>query len=178
MLALLEDLAENHKEKYATFWKEFGRVFKEGVGEDYANRERIAKLLRFASTHTDSDEQTSRSPTMSRRMKDGQDKIYYVTADSVRGREEQPASRGLPQEGHRSAADVRPRRRMGGRHICTEFEGKPLQSVAKGGLDLGKLEDEAEKEEQEKEAGESKPLLERIKKALGERSRMCASRCG
>ena len=90
MLGLLEDLAENDKDKYATFWKEFGRVLKEGPGEDFANRERIAKLLRFASTHTDSEEQTVSLADYVSRMKEGQDKIYYITADSFAAAKNSP----------------------------------------------------------------------------------------
>ncbi|TMI70386.1 MAG: molecular chaperone HtpG, partial [Bacillati bacterium ANGP1] len=82
VLSLLEDLAENRKDKYAGFWREFGRVLKEGVGEDFANRERIAKLLRFSSTHTDGEEQTVSLADYTARMKPGQDKIYYATAES------------------------------------------------------------------------------------------------
>ncbi len=96
-----------------TFWKEFGAVLKEGIGEDHANRERLAKLLRFASTHADGRRRTSRWPTTSARMKEGQEAIYYVTADTLARREEQPAARDLPQEGHRGAAADRPRRRVG-----------------------------------------------------------------
>ncbi len=102
VLGLLEDLAENQKEKYAAFWKEFGRVLKEGVGEDHANKERIAKLLRFASTQADTDEQVVGLADYVARMKDGQEKIYYITPGN------------LPQEGHRSAAALRPGGRMGG----------------------------------------------------------------
>src|SRR5690606_8973815 len=81
-LDLLQDLADNQKEKYATFWKEFGRVLKEGVGEDHANRSRIAKLLRFSSTHADSEEETVSLTDYVGRMKEGQDRIYYVTAET------------------------------------------------------------------------------------------------
>ena len=90
VLGLIEDLAENEKEKFTTFWSEFGRVFKEGVGEDFANRERIAKLLRFASTHTDTDEQTVSLADYVSRMKEGQDKIYYITADSFAAAKNSP----------------------------------------------------------------------------------------
>ena len=99
-------------------------------GEDPANRERIAKLLRFASTHADAEEQNVSLADYVGRMKEGQDKIYYVTAESFRGREGQPAPGDLPQEGHRGAAALRPGRRMGVSHL-TEFEGKALQSVAR-----------------------------------------------
>src|SRR4030095_16038462 len=81
-LALLEDLAENQKEKYAAYWKAFGQVLKEGVGEDATNRERVAKLLRFASTHADTEEQSVSLAEYVARMKEGQDRIYYVTADT------------------------------------------------------------------------------------------------
>ncbi len=110
---MLEDLAENQKEKYATFWKEFGRVFKEGLGEDHANRERIAKLLRFASTHKDTEEQdvSLADYVGAHEGRAGQDLLRH--RGDLRRREEQPAPRDLPQERHRSAAAVRPRGRVG-----------------------------------------------------------------
>jgi molecular chaperone HtpG len=168
VLSMLEDLAENQKEKYATFWKEFGRVFKEGAGEDAANRERIAKLMRFASTHNDNDEQTVSLADYVSRMKPEQDKIYYVTADTYTAARNSPHLEIFRKKGIEVLL-------LGDRvdewmvaHL-TEFEGKPLQSVAKGGLDLGKLADEEEKKEQEQAAGENKDLLERLKKALGDK---------
>ena len=112
VLSLLEELNEKQPEKYATFWKEFGRVLKEGVGEDSGNREKLAKLLRFASTHTDTEEQNVSLADYVARMKEGQDKIYYVTGDSFRAAKSSPSSRGVPQEGRRGVVDVRSRRRM------------------------------------------------------------------
>jgi molecular chaperone HtpG len=168
VLSLLEDLAENQKEKYAVFWKEFGRVLKEGVGEDHANRERIAKLLRFSSTHTDSEEQNVSLADYAGRMKEGQEKIYYVTADSFAAARNSPHLEVFRKKGVEVLLlyDRVDEWVVSNLH---EFEGKPLQSVARGRLELGKLEDEAERQEQEKEAGEFKDLTGRIAKVLGER---------
>lgn len=168
VLAMIEDLAENHKEKFATFWKEFGLVFKEGIGEDHANRERIAKLLRFASTHKDSEEQGVALADYVSRMKPGQDKIYYVTADSFAAAKNSPHLEIFRKKGVEVLLLSERVDEWVASHL-TEFEGKALQSVAKGRLELGGLEDEAEKKEQEKEAGEFKDLTGKIKTALGER---------
>jgi molecular chaperone HtpG len=167
VLSMLEDLAEKEKEKYATFWKEFGRAFKEGAGEDFGNRERIAKLLRFASTHADSEEQNVSLADYVSRMKPEQDKIYYVTADSFAAARSSPHLEVFRKKGVEVLLMYDRVDEWVVSHL-TEFEGKSLQSVAKGRLDLGKLEDEAEKKEQEKEAGEFKDLVEKVKKALGE----------
>jgi molecular chaperone HtpG len=168
VLSMLEELAENDKEKYATFWKEFGRVLKEGLGEDHANRERIAKLTRFASTHSDTEEQNVSFADYVGRMKEGQDKIYYVAAESFAAAKNSPHLEVFRKKGIEVLL-LTDRVDEWALSFLTEFEGKPLQSVAKGGLDLGKLADETEKQEQEKEAGEYKDLIERIKKALGEK---------
>ena len=169
VLGLLNDLSqgeqENNKEKYKTFWKEFGQVLKEGVGEDYANRERIAKLLRFVSTHTDSDEQIVSLSDYIGRMKEGQEKIYYVTADSLK------AARSSPhlEVFHKKGIEVILLFERVDEWLAsnlTEFEGKSLQSIAKGNLDLGNLENEEEKKEQEKEANEYKDLTDKIKGIL------------
>ena len=167
VLALLDDLAQNQKEKYAGFWKEFGLVLKEGVGEDHANREKIAALLRFASTHSDSDEQGVSFADYVGRMKPGQEKIYYVTADSFLAAKNSPHLEVFRKKGIEVLllADRVDEWLVSN---LTEFEGKPLASVARGDLDLGKLEDEAEKKEQEKQAGEYKELTDRIKAALAE----------
>ena len=167
VLSMLEDLAEKAPEKYVTFWKEFGRVFKEGAGEDFGNRERIAKLLRFASTHTDSEEQTVSLADYVSRIKPEQDKIYYVTADSFSAARSSPHLEVFRKKGVEVLLMYDRVDEWVVSHL-TEFEGKSLQSVAKGRLDLGKLEDEAEKKEQEKEAGELKDLVEKVKKSLGE----------
>jgi len=168
VLSLLEDLAEKEAEKYTTFWKEFGRVFKEGAGEDHGNRERIAKLLRFASTHADTEEQNVSLASYVSRMKPEQDRIYYVTADSFAAAKNSPHLEVFRKKGLEVLLMYDRVDEWVVSHL-TEFEGKALQSVAKGRLDLGKLEDEADKKEQEKEAGELKELVERIKKVLGEK---------
>ena len=168
VLSLLEELSENDKDKYATVWKEFGRVLKEGVAEDHANKERIAKLLRFSSSREEKEDETISLADYVSRMKEGQDKIYYITADSF------GAARSSPHLEIFRKKDVEVllmHDRIDEWVIAhlTEFEGKKLQSVAKGDLDLGKLEDEAEKKEQEKEAGEFKELTDKIGKVLGEK---------
>jgi len=167
VLGMLEDLASNQPEKYATFWTEFGRVMKEGVGEDFANKERLAKLIRFASTHADSEAQTVSLTDYISRMKDGQDKIYFVTADSF------AAAKNSPHLEIFRAKEVEvlllaDRVDEWMTSHLTEFEGKKLQSVAKGDLDLGQLADEAEKQEQAQEAEAFKDLTTKIKDALGE----------
>jgi molecular chaperone HtpG len=168
VLGLLEDLAENDKEKFATFWKEFGRALKEGVGEDHANKDRIAKLLRLASTHTDSEAQEVSLADYIARMKEGQDSIYYVTADSFSAAKNSPHLEIFRKKGIEVLL-LSDRVDEWVISNLTEFEGKPLQSVAKGGLDLGKLLDEEEQQAQEKEAGEFKELVEQVKAALGEK---------
>lgn len=168
VLGLLEDLAENQPEKYVEFWKEFGKVMKEGPGEDFANKEKIAGLLRFASTHTDTDAQVVSLKDYVGRMKEGQTAIYYITADSFAAAQHSPHLEIFRKKGIEVLllSDRVDEWLTGNLH---EFDGKPLKSVAKGGLDLGELEDEAEKTAQ-KEAEESmKPLVERIKTTLGER---------
>jgi molecular chaperone HtpG len=168
VLSMLEDLAENHREKYATFWKEFGTVFKEGAGEDPANRERIAKMLRFASTAQETDEQNVSLAEYVARMKAGQETIYYVTADSMAAARNSPHLEVFRKKGIEVLLLADRVDEWMVAHL-TEFEGKALQSVAKGGLDLGKLADEAEKKQEEETAGEFKDLVERLKKTLGEK---------
>jgi molecular chaperone HtpG len=167
VLGLLEELAENDKEKYARFWGEFGRVLKEGVGEDPANRERIARLLRFASTHADSEDQTVSLADYVGRMKEGQEKIYYITADSFAAARNSPHLEIFRKKGVEVILLYDRVDEWVVGHLA-EFEGKPLQSVAKGELDLGGLEDEAEKKEQERESGEYRELTGKIKEVLGE----------
>ena len=168
VLSMLEDLAENNKEKYVTFWKEFGRVFKAGLGEDHGNRDRIAKLCRFASTHNESEEQDVSLGDYIGRMKEGQEKIYYVTAETFAAAKNSPHLE-IFRKKEIEVLLLSDRVDEWAVSFLTEFEGKPLQSVAKGGLDLGKLENEEEKKEQEKESDEYKALLERIKNTLGEK---------
>jgi molecular chaperone HtpG len=166
ILGLLEDLAENRKDDYAKFWAEFGQVLKEGIGEDHANKERIARLLRFSSTKSD-------APAVSLadyvgRMKDKQKAIYYVTADTLE------AAKNSPQLEVFRKKDVEvlllaDRIDEWMLSFLHEFDGKPLESIAKGDLDLGELADAAEKEEQAKVADEYKDLVGKVKAALGER---------
>ena len=168
VLGVLEDLASNEPEKYATFWKEFGRVIKEGPVEDFANRERIAKLLRFASTHTDSDAQDVALEAYVARMKTGQDKIYYVTADSFAAAKNSPHLEIFRKKGIEVLLLSDRVDEWLTSHL-NDFAGKPLQSIAKGDLDLGELEDQAQKDELEKAAGELKDLTSKMKETLGDK---------
>jgi len=168
VLALLEELATKESAKYATFWSAFGRVFKEGVGEDGANRERIAKLLRFASTHGDSADETVALADYVARMKPGQDRIFYLTGDSFAAAKASPHLEIFRRKGVEVLllADRVDEWVVANLH---EFEGRPLTSVARGDLDLAGLADEAEREATEKAAGEYRELVERIRTTLGER---------
>ena len=168
VLGLPEDMAENQPEQYATFWKAFGKVLKEGPGEDHANREKIAALLRFASTHTDTDAQVVSLKDYVGRMKEGQTAIYYITADSFAAAQHSPHLEIFRKKGIEVLllSDRVDEWLTGNLH---EFDGKPLKSVAKGGLDLGELENEAEKTAQKEAEDAMKPLVERIKTTLGER---------
>ena len=168
VLGLLEDLAENRPEKYVEFWNAFGKVLKEGPGEDFANKERIAALLRFASTHTDSDAQVVSLKDYIGRMKEGQTAIYTITADSFAAAQHSPHLEIFRKKGIEVLllSDRVDEWLSSNLH---EFDGKPLKSVAKGGLDLGALEDEAEKTAQKEAEDSLRPLVERIKSTLGER---------
>ena len=172
VLGMLESMADSEdaaeKEKYAKFWKEFGRVLKEGTGEDFANKDRIAKLLRFASTNADTTEEVVSLADYVSRMKEGQEKIYYVTAETFTAAKNSPHLEIFRKKGIEVLLlSDRVDEWVSGN--LTEFDGKQLQSVAKGGLDLGKLEDEAEKKEAELAADEYKELLEKIKATLGDK---------
>jgi len=168
VLALLADLAESDKEKYATFWGEFGKALKEGIGEDHANKDKIAGLLRFASTHADTSDEAVSLKDYIARMKEGQEKIYYVTAETFNAAKNSPHLEVFRKKGIEVLL-MSDRVDEWAMSYLTEFDGKPLASVAKGGLDLGKLEDEAEKQAQEKEADEFKPLTDKIKASLAGR---------
>ncbi len=167
VLGLLESMAKNDAEKYATFWKEFGRVIKEGPGEDFANKERIAKLLRFSSTHNDSETQDVSLQDYVSRMKEGQKEIYYVTAESFAAAKNSPHLEIFRNKGIEVLllAD-----RVDEWMISslTEFDDKPLKSVAQGELDLGDMEDEKEKAEKEETSKAFTEIVERIKTALGD----------
>jgi molecular chaperone HtpG len=168
VLSLLDDLAENEKEKYTKFWDAFGRVFKEGIGEDHANKERIAKLARFQSTHESGATQSVSFADYIARMKHGQEKIYYVTADNLIAAQNSPHLEVFKKKGIEVLlmTEAVDEWWLGS---LEEIDGKKLQSVAKGDLDLGALADDAEKKATEKIADEMKPLIEKIKAALGER---------
>ncbi len=173
VLGMLEELAnadeQEKKDKYADFWKEFGQVLKEGIGEDASNKERIAKLLRFASTHNDTDAQTVSFADYVARMKPEQDKIYYVTADGWTAAKNSPHLEIFRKKGLEVLL-LTDRVDEWMLSFLTEFEGKQLISVAKGDLDLGKLEDETEKKQKEETATEYKDLVEKMKSALSDKA--------
>jgi molecular chaperone HtpG len=176
VLSMLEDLAklekdesasEEDKGKYAKFYAEFGAVLKEGLGEDHANRERLAKLLRFASTTHD-------TPSVSladykARMKEGQEAIYYITADTLAAAKNSPQLEVFRKKGIEVLL-MADRVDEWALNFLPEFEGTPMQSVAKGAFDLGKLQDEAEKKAAEEAAETFKPVLARLKEALKDRA--------
>ncbi len=168
VLGLLEDLAKNDPDKYAQFWGEFGAVLKEGTGEDFSNQEKIAGLLRFASTHADTEAETVSLADYIARMKDGQEDIYYITADSFNAAKNSPHLEVFRKKGIEVLL-LSARVDEWVVNSVSTFGDKKLVSVAKGGLDLGKLEDEAEKEAQAKQADDYKDLLDKIKTSLGER---------
>ena len=172
VLGMLAELANNEdaapKEKYATFWGEFGKVLKEGMGEDHANKDRIAALLRFASTHADTTAETVSLADYIGRMKPEQEKIYYVTAETFNAAKNSPHLEVFRKKGIEVILLSDRVDEWVVSHL-SEFEGKQLVSVAKGGLDLGKLEDEAEKKEQETAADEFKDLTGKIARSLGEK---------
>lgn len=172
VLSMLEDLAnsddELKREKYRTFWTQFGQVLKEGVGEDQPNQERILKLLRFASTQSESADQTVSLAEYVLRMKEGQDKIYYVTGDTFNGAKNSPHLEIFRKKGVEVLL-LTDRVDEWMLSFFTEFDGKHMTSVAKGGLDLGKLGDEKEKKEHEETEKNFKDLLERMKLALGDK---------
>jgi molecular chaperone HtpG len=168
VLGLLEDVARNEREKYQAFWKEFGQVIKEGPIEDFKNRDRIAKLLRFASTHNDSDVQNVSLEDYVGRMKEGQDKIYYITAENYAAAKNSPHLEIFRRKGlevlllHDRVDDWLV-------SYLTDFEGKHLQSVAKGDLDLGTLADEADKKHTEEASKAFQPIIDKIRQTLGDK---------
>ncbi|MFC7514561.1 molecular chaperone HtpG [Herbaspirillum sp. GCM10030257] len=174
VLGLLEEFANSEdqaqKDKYTKFWTEFGQVLKEGVGEDQANKERIAKLLRFASTHNDSDAQTVSFEEYIGRMKEGQDKIYYVTADNYAAAKNSPHLEIFRKKGVEVLL-LTDRVDEWMLSFLHEVEGKELASVAKGDLDLGKLEDETEKKQHEETENQYKDLVEKMKSALSDKAK-------
>ncbi|MGB0217155.1 MAG: molecular chaperone HtpG [Alteromonas oceani] len=168
VLQMLERMAKNDAEKYQSFWNEFGNVLKEGPAEDFSNKEKVAGLLRFASTHSDSSDQTVSLADYISRMKEGQDKIYYVTADSYQAAKNSPHLEIFKKKGIEVLL-------MGERidewlmqHL-TEFDGKQLKSIARGDLDLDDLEDEESKKAHEEAEKQVEGVLERAKTALGDK---------
>jgi molecular chaperone HtpG len=164
VLDMLAKIAKE-PEQYTGFWKEFGQVLKEGPAEDFANREKIAKLLRFSSTHTDKPEQDQSLEDYVARMKEGQEKIFYIAAENFNTAKSSPHLEVFRKKGIEVLllSDRIDEWLMS--HL-SEFDGKSFQDVGKGELDLGKLDSEEEKQAQEKVAEQLKPLLERVKTAL------------
>jgi molecular chaperone HtpG len=171
VLSMLESLADSEdtaeREKYAKFWKDFGSVLKEGIGEDFANRERLSKLFRFASTHAD--EGVSLTDYV-KRMKEGQEAIYVITADSLAAAKSSPQLEVFRKKGIEVLLLIDRVDEWLLSHLY-EFDGHPLQSVAKGAVDLGKLQDEDEKKQAEEAATAFKPVLDRLKEALKDRAK-------
>lgn len=164
VLGMIEDMAENQHDKFAVFWTEFGSVLKEGVGEDWSNKERIAKLLRFSSTADSGDKQVVALNDYVGRMKEGQDKIYYITAET------HAAAKSSPHLEIFKKKDIEvlllsDRVDEWAVSNLQEFDGKKLVSVAKGSLDLGSIDDAADSEE-EKDSADSSDLINRIKESL------------
>ena len=166
VLGMLEQMAKNDAEKYQGFWKEFGNVLKEGPAEDYGNREQIAGLLRFASTHNDSDAQTVSLADYIERMEEGQDKIYYITADSYAAASNSPHLEIFKKKGIEVLLMWERVDEWLMNHL-SDFQDKQFVSVTKGELDLGELDDEETKKAQEEAKEALKPLLERVQAALG-----------
>ncbi|MDB6062479.1 MAG: molecular chaperone HtpG [Verrucomicrobiaceae bacterium] len=165
VLDMLEKIAKNEPEKYQEFWQEFGQVLKEGPAEDFANKEKVAKLLRFSTTHTNSEKQDQSLDDYVSRLKDGQEKIYYIAAENFNTASNSPHLEVFRKKGIEVVLlfDRVDEWLMG--HL-SEFASKQLQDVGKGELDLGKLEDAGEKEEKEKLEKEHQSLIERAQKAL------------
>lgn len=168
VLTMLERLASNDSEKYQTFWKEFGLVMKEGPAEDFANREKIAGLLRFASTHEESAQQNVSLAAYVERMKEGQEVIYYLTADSYLAAKNSPHLEQFKAKGIEVIL-MYDRIDEWLMNYLTEFDGKSFQSITKAGLDLSKFDDEAEKEKHKETEQEFQTVVERIKTYLGSR---------
>ncbi|MBS0455223.1 MAG: molecular chaperone HtpG [Proteobacteria bacterium] len=175
VLSMLEDLARQEKEgesdedkaKFGKFYAEFGAVLKEGLGEDFGNRERLAKLLRFASSTTDS--MTVSLADYKARMKEGQEAIYYITADTLAAAKNSPQLEIFRKKGIEVLL-MTDRVDEWALNYLQEFDGTPMQSVAKGSVDLGSLQDEAEKKAAEEAAESFKPLLEKLKEALKDKA--------
>ncbi len=168
VLSLLEGMADKEPEKYKDFWTQFGRCLKEAPGEDFANREQVAGLYRFASTHTGTDEQSVGFADYIGRMKPGQDKIYYITADSFSAGKNSPHLEIFAKKGVEVLV-MYDRVDEWMMSYLNEFDGKSLSSVAKGDLDLGEIQDKEEKEQQESVEKESEKLVSRLKEKLDDK---------
>ena len=168
VLEMLEKLGTEDKEKYASFWKQFGAVMKEGPAEDFANKELIAKLLRFASTHNNNEVQDVSFEDYIGRMKEGQDKIYYITAETFAAAKNSPHLEIFRKKGIEVLLFSERVDEWLVSHL-TEFTGKPLQSVAKGDLDFAGLEDEQEKEKQKEATTEFESVIKQMQEVLGEK---------
>ena len=168
ILGLLEQMAGNESEKYQSFWQEFGKVMKEGPGEDFANKEQIARLLRFASTHDDKSEQTVSLQDYIERMSEGQESIYFITADNFNAAKNSPHLEIFRKKGIEVLLmyDRVDEWLMG---ALTEFDDKKFVSVAKGELDLDKLSDKNEQEQQKQVEEQAKDIVAKVKTCLGDR---------
>ena len=168
VLGLLDKMAKNKQEDYAKFWSEFGKVIKEGPGEDFANKEQIAKLLRFSSTHDDAEVQAISLEDYISRMKDEQEEIYYITADSFSAAKSSPHLEVFRKKGIEVLllSDRVDEWLVNG---LQEFDGKKLQSVAKGELDFSKFESEEDKKEQEEVEKKAGGLVKHLKEVLGDK---------
>ena len=167
VLSMIEDLATNEAEKFKTFYAEFGAVLKEGLGEDFANRTRLAKLLRFASSTTDT--ATVSFEDYKARMKEGQDAIYYITADTLAAAKSSPQLEIFRKKGIEVLL-MADRVDEWALNYLHDFDGTPLQSVAKGAVDLGKLQDEDEKKALEEVQTQFKPVLDKLKEVLKDKA--------
>lgn len=168
VLGMIEDMAANDAEKFKAFYAEFGAVLKEGLGEDFANRDRLAKLLRFASSTTDT--VTVGFADYKARMKEGQDAIYYITADTLAAAKNSPQLEIFRKKGIEVLL-MADRVDEWALNYLHEFDGTPLQSVAKGAVDLGKLQDEDEKKAAEEAQTQFKPILDKLKEALKDKAK-------
>ncbi|MUJ36258.1 molecular chaperone HtpG [Aliivibrio fischeri] len=168
VLGMLEKMAKKDDEKYLTFWKQFGQVLKEGLAEDFANKEKIAGLLRFATTEKDNSEQALDLAGYVERMKEEQDKIFYLTADSYAAAKNSPHLEQFKAKGIEVVL-MYDRIDEWLMSYLTEFDGKQFQSITKAGLDLSKFEDETEKEKHKETEEEFKSVVERTKSYLGDR---------
>lgn len=168
VLGELAKMAKNDKDAYQAFWNEFGRVIKEGPGEDFSNKDKIAKLLRFTTTDSDSEAQTVSLEDYISRMKEGQDKIYYITADSYVAAKNSPHLEIFKKKGVEVIL-LHDRVDEWLVNSLTEFDGKSLQSVAKGDLDLGDLDTKEDKKEQEKTEKDAESVVKQIKEVLGDK---------